>query len=40
MGKNAQKIQLNTQALRYRPEQFPIVYERDGVVIFAVKAQQ
>ncbi len=40
MGKNAQNTQLNIQALRYRPEQFPIVYERDGVVIFAVKAQQ
>lgn len=40
MGQNAQNTQLNIQALRYRPEQFPIVYERDGVVIFAVKAQQ
>lgn len=28
---------INVQALRYRPKQFPIVYERDGVIIFAIK---
>lgn len=31
----AQRI--DVQALRYRPQQFPIVYERDGVIIFALK---
>lgn len=40
LSQNNPKFQQDIQALRYLPEQFPIVYERDGVVIFAVKAQQ
>lgn len=37
IGIGNERYRINVQALRYRPEQFPIVYERDGVIIFAIK---
>jgi hypothetical protein len=30
---------IDVQSLRYRPEQFPIVYEQGGVIIFAITAK-
>ncbi len=36
VGTSPDNQRIDVQSLRYLPEQFPIVYERDGVIIFAL----
>ncbi len=37
VGTSVDNQRIDVQSLRYRPEQFPIVYEHDGVIIFAIR---